>query len=192
MQALAVVLLFISIGTIATPVGAVLVTYRDNLSQLVITPQIQNIVNGSSNILPSNSNGNSNSNNPSMPGGLLTPVFVSDQIDQASRTFTVTANVTNSLNYDLTLNSFTATVADSQDDYQLGTISLSAPVTITAGQTSQVTVSGSWTQNAENYVSTTYPGATSIDVNLVNAAVNVNGITVESTQPINVGSVPIA
>jgi hypothetical protein len=107
-------------------------------------------------------------------------------------TFTVIANVTNSLNYDLTINSFTATVTDSQDNYQLGTINLSAPVTIPAGQTSQVTVSGSWTQAAENYVSSTYPGATSIDVNLVNAAVNVNGITVQSTQPINVGSVPIA
>ena len=108
-----------------------------------------------------------------------------------AKTFVVTVNVTNSFNYDLTLNSFTANVVDTQDQYQLGTISLATPVNMPAGQTCQVTVSGSWTQDAENHVLNNYPGATSIDVSLTNVAVNVNGITIQSSQPIEVGNVPI-
>ena len=122
---------------------------------------------------------------------LINPVFVGAQINSEARTFTVTVNVTNSFSYDLTLNSINATVESSQDNYQLGTISLTTPVTILTNQTSAVTVSGAWTQDAENYVLNNYGGATSIDVNLVNTTVDVNGIVIQETQPINVGNIPL-
>ena len=52
MQAIGIVLLLISIGTIVGPIGAVVVMYRDNLPGLVITPQIRDMMNGNSTILP--------------------------------------------------------------------------------------------------------------------------------------------
>ena len=103
----------------------------------------------------------------------------------------MTVNVTNSFNYDLTVNSLNATVESSQDYYQLGTISLNSPVTIVADQSSLVTVSGIWTQEAVDYVQNNFPGATSINVYLANVMIDVNGITIQQTQPINVGDVPL-
>jgi len=193
-RALSVILLLISIGTIVAPVGAVLAIYRNNLSQVVITPQIQSIIGGNSTILQngggSNNDNSSSENNASIEGGLITPVFISDQVNQTSRTFSVTANVTDSFNYNLTVTSFSADVVDSQDNYPLGNVSLSSPVTIPADQTCQVTVSGLWTQDAENHVLNNYPGATSIGVSLTNVTVEVNGVTIESSQHVNVGSIP--
>jgi hypothetical protein len=194
MHALSVVLLLISIGTIIGPIGAVAIMYRDNLVQLVVPPQISNLINGNNNVMQDNGNNNNNNdngNNNSGGGGLINPVFVGAQINSEARTFTVTVNVTNSFSYDLTLNSINATVESSQDNYQLGTISLTTPVTILTNQTSAVTVSGAWTQDAENYVLNNYGGATSIDVNLVNTTVDVNGIVIQETQPINVGNIPL-
>jgi len=197
MHALSVVLLLISIGTIVGPIGAVAIIYRDNLVQLVVPPQINNLINGNNNVMQDNGNNNNNNdngnngNNNSGGGGLINPVFVGAQIISEARAFTVTVNVTNSFSYDLTLNSINATVESSQDNYQLGTISLTTPVTILANQTSAVTVSGAWTQDAENYVLNNSGGATSIDVNLVNTTVDVNGIVIQETQPINVGNIPL-
>ena len=121
----------------------------------------------------------------------MTPTFVSSQINIQARTFTVTVNFTNNFNYDLTLNALTATVESSQDNYQLGTISLASPVSILAGQTSLITVSGIWTQDAENYVQNNFADASSINVNLANISIDVNGIVVQQTQPVNVGDVPL-
>ena len=49
---LGVVLVLISIGTILGPVAGAVAIYRDDLSQLVITPEIRDIMNGNSTILP--------------------------------------------------------------------------------------------------------------------------------------------
>ena len=181
--------------------GAVVIMYRDNLAGLVITPQIRDIMNGNSALIPSGNNANNNINNnnlntndngSSVAGGLITPVFVGAQVDSSSRTFTVTVNVTNNFGYDFTVNSLNATVESSQDHYLLGTVSLVNPITIPAGETRLVAVSGYWTQDAENHISTSYPGATSIKVDLINTAVDVNGIIIQSSQPIDVGSIPIS
>jgi hypothetical protein len=203
MQVLSIVLVLISIGTIVGPIGGVVVMYRDNLVGLVVTPQIRDIMNGNSTILPINSGNNDNNNygdnngntnngdtGTSVPGGFLTPVLVSAQIDNATRTLTVTVNVTNPLSYDLTVNSLNSTIVCNQHNYQLGAISLANPVMIPAGQTSQVTISGYWTQDAENHIHSEHQGATSIDINLVNTAINVNGIVIQSPEPINAGSIP--
>ncbi len=195
MQVLSVVLVLISIGTIVGPMAGAVIMYRDNLSQLVIPTQLSNIINGNNN----NSNNNNNNGNIGSGnfgvgdngGGFPTPTFVSAQINVEAKTFTVTVNVTNSLNYDLTINSLNATAESSQDHYQLGTISMDSPVTIVAHQASLLTVSGLWTQDAVDHVQNSFPGATSINVDLANLTIDVNGITVQQTAPINVGDIPL-
>ena len=188
MQALSIVLLLISVGTILGPIGAVVIIYHNDLSQLVIPPQIRDIMNGNSNLIP---HGNSNGNGNSGLGGLLTPVFVSAQIDDRAHTFTGVFNVTNTLNYDLTLNSFSTDVEITQANYPGGSISLSSPVTVLAGQTVQLTISGHLTQDAQDYIANNYPGATSMDISLANIAININGITIQSAGPIHVGNIPM-
>jgi hypothetical protein len=184
MQLVGVVLLLISVGTVVGPIGAVAYTYRDNLVQLVVPPQIDDLIGGNSSMLPQSTNQGS--------GAFLQPVFVGSMVDTASRSFSVTVNFTNTLGYDLTINGITAQVVCAAHDYQLGTISLAAPVIVLADQTSQIVATGSWTQEAENHVQNQHPGSTSIDVNLVSLTINVNGITIQQNEPISVGAIPIA
>jgi hypothetical protein len=202
MQVLGIVLILISVGSIVGPIGTVVLMYSNNLEGLVITPQIRDIMNGDSNLIPTGSgndnddnnnigDNNNHGNDDSGSGGFLTPVLVGAQIDNAARTLNITANVTNPLGYDLTVNNFNSTIVCSKDNFQLGSIKLANPVLILANQVAQVTISGYWTQDAENHIHNNHPGATSIDINLINTAVDVNGIVVESPEPINAGNIPI-
>lgn len=196
MQAIGVILLLISIGTIVGPVGAVVVMYRDNLPALVIPPEIKDLMNGNSNLLANNavtddSSTNQNGTADIGPMGFVMPTFVSATVDAPTRIFTVTVNVTDFLNYDLTLNTINATVENSQDGSKLASIHLSSPVLISAGKFEFVTVSGQWSQAAEDFYNS-HPDATSINVRLTNVAIDVNGIVVQTTEPINVGAVPLS
>ena len=210
MQTLGIILVLISVGTMVGPIAAVAAMYSNNLEGLVITPQIKDIMNGNSTLIPidsgSNNNNNNNNNynndqnnytdnnseNSNNGNEFMSPVLVSSQIDSAARTVTVVVNVTNPLGYDLTVNSFNSTIVCSQDNYQIGTIRLANPIMIPAAQTAQVTITGYWTQDAENHVLTIHSGATSIAVNLVDTTIDVNGIVIESPAPISAGSIPIS
>jgi hypothetical protein len=191
MQAIGIILLLISVGTIVGPVGATVIVYRDDLSQLVITPQIRDIMNGNSNIFP-NGNGNQNGNGDSGLGGLMSPTFVSAQSDVATQTFSAVFSVTNSFNYDLTLNSFSANALISQQQIPAGSLSLVNPVTVPAGQTSHLTIKGQWTQQAQDYIIANYPTSTAIDFFVKDVTININGIIVESSGTIEVGNVPFS
>lgn len=186
--ALSVILVLISIGTILGPVGAVVVIYHDDLTQLVITPQIRDIMNGNSSIIPGLGHSDNGDNGNSELGGLMQPVFVSAQINEAAHSFTGVFNVTNPLNYDLTLNSFSTDVEITQANIPAGSISLSSPVTVLAGQTAQLTISGQWTQQAQDYITNNYPSTTSIDISLTNIAININGITIQTAGPVQVSA----
>jgi hypothetical protein len=101
-------------------------------------------------------------------------------------------NITNNFDYDLTLNSLSADVKSAQDNYHLVTISLSNPVTLISAQASIVTVNGYWSQQAENLFLNNYSQDTTIDVILDNILIDVNGITVESTEPFPIGNIPLS
>ena len=189
MQLVGAILFIISVGLIIGPVGAVVYTYKDDLSGLVIPSHLKDLMQGgTSSIL--NDNGNNDGN--SFLGGLIEPVFVGTTIDSQSRTFTVTVNITNNFDYDLTLNSLSADVKSTQDNYHLVTISLSNPVTLVSGKASIVAVNGYWSQDAENLFLNNYSQQTSIDVMLDNILIDVNGVTVESTEPFNIGNIPFS
>ena len=192
MQAIGVILLLISIGTIVGPVGAVVIMYRDNLVQLVVPPQINDIISGNSSLIADNTNYNNETGPGNLDvGGIIAPVIVDKQIDNVSRTFTLTVNFTNTLNLNLTLNQFSANVVCSQHNYPLGNIQLSQAVEIDAGQTAQLLISGLWTQDAENHFVSGHGGASQIDVNLVDVTIDVNGITIQQSEPVPIDSVPI-
>ena len=61
MQVIKIILVLITVGCIVGPIGTVVIMYRNNLSQMVITPQIQQLTNSGNN--NSNNNGNNNNNN---------------------------------------------------------------------------------------------------------------------------------
>jgi hypothetical protein len=212
MQAVGIILLLISIGTVVGPIGAVVVTYANNPIQMVVPPELTNVINSAFNggaqaNVVNNTNNNNNVNNETIPddgdngnnngdgnlgGSIMTPVLVNAEIDNVSRTFSVTVNFTNTFGLDLTLNEVSADVVCSQHNFQLGSVNLAKSVSLIADQTSQITVSGLWTQEAENHVQTDHVGAISINASLLNLRISVNGFTIEEPGPISVGSIPLS
>jgi hypothetical protein len=162
--------------------------YSDDLTQIVIPPEIEGIFSGDSSLLAPILSGESGEGDFNI--GLIMPKFVSSTFDVATRTFSVTVNVTNILNYDLTLNGLNATVEATQGGAELANVHLSNPVTIPAGDWSKVTVSGTWTQDAENYYYNNQ-NTSSINVTLSSAAIDVNGVVVQMSEPIVIGDIPL-
>ena len=183
MQLVGVILLLISIGTTVGPIGTVVVMNSNDLTQIVIPPEIKGVLDGESSLIAQSEEGDFNI-------GLMVPKFVSSTFDITANTYSVTVNVTNILNYDLTLNSLDATVTATKDNAELATIHLSNPIEIPAGDWSMVTVSGTWTQAAEDYY-VNNPDASSINVTLANAKIDVNGVVVQISEPIEIGEIPL-
>ena len=192
MQVVSIILVLITIGTVVGPVGAVAIIYRDNLAGLVITPQISGLMHGNGLLANNYAVSNNNQDDNSVGGGLVMPTFVSSSVNSVDRTFQVTVNVTNPLNDVLTINSISSNVECSQDHFQLGSISLANPVTIPSGQSSMLTISGYWTQDAENHIQTSHEGQTSISVDLINTSIDINGVIAQYTSPITIpNGIPI-
>jgi hypothetical protein len=180
MQAVGIVLLLISIGTMVVPVGAAVYICRDNLSSLVIPPEIQGLLDGNSSFLFAD-----NATSDGGLSGLIIPTYVSSTVDMQTNTFSITVNVTNNLNYGLVLNAINATVLG-QDGNEYAAIHLSAPVTIQGGQSELVTVSGQWTQAAQDYFNN-HPDTTSANFTLTNIVFDVNSIVISNNQSTPLG-----
>jgi hypothetical protein len=195
MQLVRVVLILISIGTILGPVGIVLIMYGGNLAELVIPPEIQQIMSGNGGgLFGGGGNGNNTMNgaNQGENGGPISPEFVDASFDVSSGTLSVTANIKSGFDYNLTVNSLSLEAMTTRDSYTLGNLTLNnAPVTIPADQTVQVMLSGQWTQEAENYLISNYQGATSIEVGFANMVIDVNGITVQMNGAVGTMNVPL-
>ena len=186
MQLVSIILVLITIGTVVGPVGAVAIIYRDNLGGLVITPQINDLIHGNGLLANNYAVSNNIQDDNSVGGGFVMPTFVSSSVNIVVRTFQVTLIVTNPLNDDLTINSITSDVECSQDHFQLGSISLASPVAIPSGQNSILTISGYWTQDAENHIQTSHEGQTSISVDLFNTSIDINGVIAQYISPITI------
>lgn len=205
MQAVGVILTLITIGTILGPIGAVVIIYREDLTQLVIPPELNNFIknsgdnNNNNGFNPNDNNGfnpndNSNDYNVSVDNGfsdLFNPRFISAEIDKETGTCTIKFELTNNMDYPVTLNALDANIAVTQDMYPAGTITLANPITIPSNQTNLVTVTGYWTQDAKNYINNNYPEATSVEVYSTSMTVNANGMSIQITEIINLGSIPV-
>lgn len=197
MQIVGVLLTLLSVVLVVAPVGAVVVIYQDDLTQLVIPPEINEIINGDSTSFLVNDdysvegNYSINGGDDSFLNELIVPTFVSATIDNDANTFTVIADITNNVRYNFTLDTLSTEVRTTSDHYNLVTINLSQPVVLVSGETSRVTIVGSWTQNAEDYFIQNYAGATTISVELINTSIAVNGINVDYPDVITIGEIPL-
>lgn len=192
MQVVGVLLTFLSIGLIVAPVGAVVVIYRDDLTGLVVPPELKGAVNGDASFILNDDvksiTGYGDSDPNDILNGFVTPTFVDAQVDESARVFTVRVNVTNPLNYDLTLNSLSTDV-QSVEGQTLAHVDVAQPITMPSGQSTIISVQGSWTQAGDSFI-TQHWSDTSVTVALANIVVNVNGVSVERSEPLTV-SLPV-
>jgi hypothetical protein len=192
MQVINIALLLITVGLIVAPVGAVVVVYRDDLSGLVIPPEVKDAMNGDTSFILNDNvnsiNGYGSDDPNSILNSFVVPNFVSANIDEKTQTFTVRVNVTNPLNYDLTLNQLSADIQSIQGQ-TLASVNIASPFTIYSGQSRIVEVQGSWTQVGDTFI-TDHWYDSSVTIAVANIVVNVNGVTVERATPLTV-SLPI-
>ena len=167
MRIVNIVLFLLSVGIVLGPICAVVIANSNDLTQLILPPEIKDILLG--NYSPINGGGNGLGE----IGG-LTPEFVSQTIDISQRNFTNTVNFKNDFNFDLELNSFDAGIQDSAGRI-LGNISLSDPISLAAGESIPVEILGEWTEQAESIIGQ----ASSVDVKLVDLTIDINGVTIQ-------------
>jgi len=180
MDKVRVILTFISIATIIGPIAAEVIIYRDNLSEMVLPPELINLVNGKT--------ANQTIFNQT---AIKAPQLVNSTYDPISRTAKFSFNFTNPLNFKLSIKSMNANVLCTQDDFLLGQTDLSSPIEMQAGQTILIPVTVAWNQEAINHFTTAHPGAETINVDLNGVKVDVAGINFDLPNRIHVGAVPL-
>jgi hypothetical protein len=186
MQVVGILLTILSITLVVAPVGAVVIIYQNDLTQLVIPPQINGLINSEGSSFLVNNTGSGIEGGDSLVSNFITPKFVSADIDNAANTFTVIVDVTNNVNYTFVLDTFSTDIRTTTDNYHLVTVELGNSVTLTPGGTSRVTIVGAWTDEAETHFINHYSGASTINVQLVNTTIQVNGISITLSDPITI------
>jgi hypothetical protein len=176
MQILGILLVLINISAITAPVAGVAIVYQDHIQDAVIPPQLTHIIN----------------NEISLGADPTTLAeFVAVEFDNESRTFRLTINFTNPLNYDLGLKSLDAEVQCASHNSVIGQISLGNTVDLSAEETTSVIVICTWTQSAENHFQAEHTDEKTIDINLMGFTANFNDIHLQVSDPILVSDVPI-
>ena len=174
MQILGLILALISIGAVAGPVAGVVLVYQNNPIEMIIPPEIDDLIAGSF-----------GEDEP-----LELPQYVSSSLNPVTQTLTATFSFTNPFELDLRVNSLSAEVECAIHAFNLGHAELVNPVPISAGDTALIPVVFQWTQAAEDHFLTAHSEATSIDIELVNLRVDVSGITIETPESVSV-NVPL-
>jgi hypothetical protein len=186
MNILGAVLAILNIVTILGPIAGVAIVYQSNLQEMVIPPQIQDIIDGG--------NGDLDDSGAGLFSGetFQLPQFVSATADTAARSVTIFLNFTNPFNYDLNLNSITADIVCQEHNFTLGHAGLLQPTVIKANITSDLTIVCQWTLESENHFITAHSGASGVDVNVIGLTIDVNGITIRSNEPYFIPNLPIS
>jgi hypothetical protein len=177
MNKLRLLLTLVTIAIVAVPLLGVVLAYQNNLLGLFIPPEVNQIAD---NLM--------NKGGPQMePPTIVGP----PQYDPASHTFTLTFQYKNTFPFDITVNSMSGDIVCDADGFPLGKASLSKPVSIGAGETGTLTVRGNWTDAALSHFKNDHKGEETVDVSLVDLAVDVSGIQVQSNERIPIPNVPL-
>jgi len=164
-------LTLITIAIVVIPIVGVLLAYQDNLLGLFIPPEMNEIIDDFM--------GGDGTNG----SGLEPPTMVGEpQYDEATRTFSVTFQFKNAFPVDITINSLSGNIECDEHRFPLGNASLSKPVSIDAGETEIMTVFGTWTEEAISHFHTAHAGEETVDVVLVDFAVDISGIQIQINQ----------
>jgi hypothetical protein len=163
MQLLGLALILINIGAIVTPIAGVVLLNSNDLSQLIIPSDIKEIAQKTMGI----------------EENFELPEFLGLSVDQKSRTAQVIFKFTNPFNFNLTLNTFSATVKCIDHNIELGYAALKEQIEIKVKQTQKIRIKFVWTKTAEDHFLNVHSSEEEIEVELVDIKLDVSGVTVE-------------
>ena len=124
MQFLGLVLILINVGAIATPIAGVVLIHSSNLSELIIPPEIEEIITKTTNLEES----------------LQLPQYVNSSYDTSTRTAQATFSFTNPFDFTLKINTISADLQCTTHDTALGQAALNDPVQINEEETKELTI----------------------------------------------------
>lgn len=190
MQLLGILLILINVGAIAGPLAGVVIVYRDNLGEMVVPPEVQEIVDDTMTVFTSGST-SSNPDDPSNldePGTVSfeLPQYMSSSYDPVARTITAMFNFTNPLNFTMTINAVSADVKCHAHSVLFGNAAITNAVEIPPMETRDITVVFAWTETAQTHFLAEHASQTRINADLVNITVNLSGISIEIPETYNV------
>jgi hypothetical protein len=168
MDKVRLILTLISIAITVGPIAVMLIAYQDNLLGLFIPPEVNEIAD---NLMSGGG------------GGLEASTQLNSTYDASSRTVTLTFQFKNPFNFPVTVNSMSGSIVCDKHDF---------PVSVGAGETATITVLGTWTEEAIDHFQTAHAGEKKTTVDLVNLAIDVSGIKIQTNERIQIPDVPIA
>jgi len=169
------VLTAVTIAINVIPVIGIVLMYQGNLQDLVVPPEIVDMLTDVA-----------DSEDP-----LGDVSFVGSHYDAATRTVTLTFEVTNPLAYDLTVDSLSADVRCEAHGFPLGHLAIADPVSLRAGESVRVDVVGTWTEEAVEHIQAEHAGAQNIGIELVDASITVNGATIQTDELWKIPDFPV-
>ncbi len=166
-------LLLLSIAIIALPLAGAVAYYNNNLTQLVMPPELQALLSGND-------------------SQLFTPPKLQEltAFDPTKQTVTFTFNVTNPLPNALTLHNITGALQCTEHNFLLGNVSLPQQATIPGSQTANVQATYHFTQEGILHIITAHLGQSSLSVNFADLTIELSGVTIRINQAY-AGSIPL-
>lgn len=180
-------LAILTIGIVVGPIIGVVYIYRDNLSGLVITPELKKLLSGN---LDDGDSGNMSL--PSLTDAPIEPPqYNGFQYDPVSRTLNFSFSFTNPFSAGLTLQSIFANVSCTLHGFHLGKANLVNPVSLDLNKRVLISLSATLTQDAVNHLASEHVEADAISVDLTDIRLNVSGIILELDRKITVPDIPL-
>jgi len=163
MQLLGLVLILINIGAIATPIAGVVIIHSNDLSEIIIPPEVEEIITNTLNTEES----------------IQLPQYVSSTYDTSTKTAKATFNFTNPYEFTLTLYTISADLQCTNHDIPLGHAALDDQVQINPEETEELTINFMWTQTAQTHFLNQHANEPNIDIDLENMQLDISGIDIE-------------
>ena len=168
MDKVRLILTLVTIAIVVIPIVGMLLAYQGNLIGLFVTPEMSQIADDF--LDGGDSDGN----------GLELPQIVGEpEYDEATGTFSVSFEYTNTLPFDMSVNSLTGNIECEEHHFTLGVANLSQPVSIDQGETEMLTVVGSWTDDALGHFENFHGDEQYVAVILADFTVDISGIQLE-------------
>lgn len=171
MDKVKVALTILSIIIIVVPLMAEVYAYRDNLEELVLPPQMKDLMNGGNSGNSGSSTTPQSSALPSLPNFQLPQPVGQPHYDPATGAFSYPFNFTNPLSTQLSFTQLSAQVV-TEDGTQIGNVSIPQSISIAPGANSILTAVGNLNTEEINQLAAQYQSGTlNIALNNVNAVV---------------------
>ena len=168
MDKVKVALTILSIIIIVVPLLAEVYVYRDNLEELVLPPQMKDLMNGGNS---GTSTTPQSSALPSLPNFQMPQPVGQPHYDPATGAFSYPFNFTNPLSTQLSFSQLSAQVV-TEDGTQIGNVSIPQSISIAPGANSILTAVGNLNTEEINQLAAQYQSGTlNIALNNVNAVV---------------------